>query len=148
MILTAWTKMKLRQCLRVRGIDMKVLLDTHLLIWAACGNLPSKAIPYIDDKANGLLFSSASIWEVAIKNGLGRADFSLDPAALFDGLLAAGYRELPITGRHCLLLRTLPKLHKDPFDRILLAQAVGEGIMLITTDKALEQYSDSIVFVG
>ena len=127
---------------------MRMLLDTHLLIWAACGKLPPKAAAYIDDKANTSLFSSASIWEITIKNGLNRTGFSLDPAALYNGLLGAKYQELPITSRHSLLLGALPMLHKDPFDRILLAQATCEGIVLITTDKVLAQYPGSIIFVG
>ncbi|MCL2165664.1 MAG: type II toxin-antitoxin system VapC family toxin [Oscillospiraceae bacterium] len=127
---------------------MRILLDTHLLIWTAAGNPPSKSVRYIDDKANTLLFSSASIWEVTIKSGLNRADFAVDPAALYNGLLSAGYEELPVTSRHTLLVRNLPMLHKDPFDRILLAQAASEGITLITVDEALAQYPGSIVFVG
>ena len=127
---------------------MRILLDTHLLIWAAADKLPPKAVSYINDKANTLLFSSASIWEITIKSELGRTDFSVDPAALYNGLLGAGYEELPITSRHSLLVRNLPMLHKDPFDRILLAQAASEGIMFITADKVLTQYPGSITFVG
>ena len=127
---------------------MKVLLDTQLLIWAAVGKLPQKAASYIGDNANVLLFSSASIWEITIKDGLGRPDFSIDPTALYNGLLGAGYEELPVTGRHSLLVRTLPLLHKDSFDRMLLAQAASEGVVFITADKTLSQYSGSIIFVG
>ena len=127
---------------------MKILLDTHLLIWTAIGSPPSKAIHYIDDKANTLLFSSASIWEITIKSGLNRADFTIDPVALYNGLLGARYEELPVTSRHALLVRTLPMLHKDPFDRILLAQAASEGITFLTADEILAQYHGSIIFVG
>ena len=127
---------------------MRFLLDTHLLICSAAGNPPTKAIRYIDDKSNTLLFSSASIWEVTIKSGLNRADFMIDPAALYSGLIGAGYEELPVTSRHALLVRTLPMLHKDPFDRVLLAQAASEGITIITADRVLSQYPGSIVFVG
>jgi len=127
---------------------MRILLDTHLLIWAATGNLPSKAIHYIDDKANTLLFSSASIWEITIKSGLNRMDFMIDPTALYNGLLSAGYEELSVTSRHALLLRSLPALHKDPFDRILLAQSASEGVTLLTTDAVLGQYPGSVIFVG
>ena len=148
MTLTALVKTRFQLCLKVLEIDMKVLLDTHLLIWAAAGKLPSKAIPYIDEKANTLLFSSASIWEIVIKSELDRKDFSVDPCALYHGLLCAGYKELPVTSRHCLLVKTLPKLHKDPFDRILLAQAACEAVMLMTADEALAQYSGLVVDVG
>lgn len=127
---------------------MKMLLDTHVLIWAAAGKLPSKALPYFENEANALLFSSASIWETVIKNGLGRLDFSVDPSALYNGLVSAGYKELPVTSKHSLLLKTLPALHKDPFDRILLAQAASEGLAFITADRALAEYPGFIVFVG
>ena len=127
---------------------MRLLLDTQLLIWAAAGNLPLKAVHYIDNKANTLLFSSASIWEISIKSGLNRPDFAVDPAALYNGLLGAGYEELPVTSRHALLVRTLPMLHKDPFDRILLAQAASEGLTLLTADKTVAQYPGSVVFTA
>jgi PIN domain nuclease of toxin-antitoxin system len=118
------------------------------LIWTAAGNLPSKAVRYIADKANTLLFSSASIWEITIKSGFNRADFVIDPTALYNGLLGAGYEELPIISRHALLVRSLPRLHKDPFDRLLLAQAASEGIVLLTSDKVVARYPGSVIFVG
>ena len=127
---------------------MRILLDTHLLIWTAAGKPPSKAIHYIENKANTLLFSSASIWETTIKSGLNRADFSVDPVALYNGLLGARYEELAVTSRHVLLMRNLPMLHKDPFDRILIAQAASEGITFLTADEILAQYRGSVVFVG
>ena len=127
---------------------MKLLLDTHILLWAAAGELPSEAARYIEDMANTLLFSPASIWEIVIKRGLGRTDFVVDPASLHNGLLNAGYQELPITGLHTLLVANLPLLHKDPFDRILLAQAAAEGIPLLTADSNLKQYPGSVIFVG
>ena len=126
---------------------MKILLDTHLLLWAAADELPPAAVRYIEDQANTLLFSPASLWEIVIKRGLGRADFIVNPASLYSGLLSAGYQELPIIGRHTLLLSTLPPLHKDPFDRILLAQAASEGIPFLTSDTLLSQYSGSVIFV-
>ena len=127
---------------------MKILLDTHILLWAATDELPPSATRYIENCANTLLFSPASIWEVVIKHGLDRADFIIDPASLYSGLLSAGYQELPITGRHTLLVSTLPRLHKDPFDRILLAQAASEGIPFLTSDKFLLQYPGSVIFAG
>ena len=127
---------------------MRILLDTQLLIWAAADKLPPRAIPYVENKANALLFSSASIWEIAIKSTLSRKDFLIDPAILYHGLLRAGYKELPVTSRQALLVRSLSKLHKDPFDRLLLAQAACEGITFITADEALTQYSGSATYVG
>ena len=127
---------------------MKILLDTNILLWAAVGELPPDAARYIEDSANTLLFSPASLWEIVIKRGLGRADFIVDPASLYSGLLNAGYQELSITGRHALLVSTLPPLYKDPFDRILLAQAASEGIPFLTSDKFLSQYPGSMIFVS
>ena len=127
---------------------MRILLDTHLLIWSALDRLPAAAARFFEDKANTLLFSPVSVWEVAIKHGLGRADFTVDPSFFYCGLLSAGYQELSITGRHALLVSTLPQLHKDPFDRILLAQAASEGIPFLTVDRRLAQHPGSVIFVG
>jgi PIN domain nuclease of toxin-antitoxin system len=126
---------------------MKLLLDTHILLWAAAGDLPPAAAQYVEDMDNSLYFSAASIWEVVIKRGLGRADFIADPASLYGGLIAAGYLELPVTGKHTLLVGALPNLHKDPFDRILLAQATFEGMPLLTSDATITKYPGSIIFV-
>jgi PIN domain nuclease of toxin-antitoxin system len=126
---------------------MKILLDTHILLWAANGELPYEAAQYINDETNKLLFSPVSLWEVVIKRGLDRTDFIVDPASLYSGLLSAGYEELPVIGRHTLLVATLPHLHKDPFDRILLAQAASEGIPFMTSDITLSQYPGSIIFI-
>jgi PIN domain nuclease of toxin-antitoxin system len=123
---------------------VKLLIDTHLLLWAAAGTLPSKAEPYFSNAENELLFSSASIWEVIIKKGLNRPDFRIDPNALYWGLLNNGYTELDITSRHTLLTANLPPFHKDPFDRILVAQAKAEGAALLTSDKIVSRYSPAI----
>jgi PIN domain nuclease of toxin-antitoxin system len=123
---------------------VKLLVDTHLLLWAAAGSLPENAISYFTDEENELYFSSANIWEVIIKKGLNRPDFQVDPSALYWGLLDNGYTELAITSRHTLLISGLPLLHKDPFDRILIAQAKAEGAMLLTSDKTVSQYSPTI----
>lgn len=126
---------------------MKLLLDTHVLLWAA-GNpqrLSDKTHSLLIDESNELFFSSASIWEIVIKNSLGRADFEVNPVRLFNLLLQNGYRELTITSLHTLAVASLPAIHKDPFDRILLSQASCEGLWLITADHLLQQYSDRIV---
>lgn len=121
---------------------MKLLLDTHLLLWAAGepDKLPATALAEIENTDNELLFSAASLWEVAIKRGLGRADFTVNPRLLRRGLLDNGYQELPITGEHAVAVDGLPPLHKDPFDRMLIAQSIVEGITLLTVDERVAQY--------
>jgi PIN domain nuclease of toxin-antitoxin system len=121
---------------------VKLLLDTHLLLWAAGQpeQLSTAARELLDDPQNELMFSAASLWEVAIKRGLGRSDFRVDPRILRRGLLDNGYSELPITSEHAVAVDGLPPIHKDPFDRILLAQAIVEGIALLTADPLLAQY--------
>ena len=125
---------------------MKLLLDTHLLIWAAIGSdrLSAKARKLIEDPINELYFSAASLWEIAIKNGMGRADFQVDAKVLRRALLDNGYKELPITGAHTVAIESLPPIHKDPFDRILVAQATAEGITLLTTDVLVAKYPGPI----
>ena len=125
---------------------MKLLLDTHLLIWAAIGSdrLSAKARKSIEDPINELYFSAASLWEIAIKNGLGRADFQVDARVLRRALLDNGYQELPITGSHTVAVESLPPIHKDPFDRILVAQATAEGITLLTSDVLVAKYPGPI----
>jgi PIN domain nuclease of toxin-antitoxin system len=121
---------------------MKLLLDTHLLLWAAGtpDRLPDAARGLLDDPQNEPIFSSASLWEVASKHGLGRADFRVDARLLRRGLLDNGYGELPITSEHAVALDSLPRIHKDPFDRILIAQSMVEGITLLTADPLVAQY--------
>ena len=125
---------------------MKLLLDTHLLLWAASepNRLSSSAIVLIEAPENELFFSAASLWEIAIKNGLGREDFQVDPRLLQRGLLDNGYLELPVRGEHAIMLGQLPPIHKDPFDRILVAQAIIEAVTLLTADPVVAQYSRSI----
>lgn len=125
---------------------MSVLLDTHLLLWAAfrSARLPARAREVIEDGQRALWFSAASVWEVAIKRSLDRPDFRVDPGVLRAGLLANGYRELPIEGRHCLTLAALPRLHADPFDRMLVAQAISEGLVLLTADDKIARYEGPV----
>lgn len=125
---------------------MKLLLDTHLLLWAAGApdRLPAAALPLMRDPANILLFSAASLWEITIKRGLGRADFQVDSRVLRRGLLDNGHEELPITSEHAVFIDSLPDLHKDPFDRILVAQATVEGITLLTSDAVIARYPGPI----
>lgn len=125
---------------------MKYLLDTHLLLWAAVGELPQRAEKYILDEANDLYFSPASISEVVIKGSI-REDFHINPTLLYRGLISAGYKELPITTRHTLEVEALPLIHKDPFDRILLAQAICENYMFLTADDTIEKYRGPIIHI-
>jgi PIN domain nuclease of toxin-antitoxin system len=128
---------------------MKLLLDTHLLLWAAGDpdRLSSNAYTLISTKENELFFSAASVWEVTIKSGLGRDDFKVDSRLLRRGLLDNGYRELPICSEHAVSISGLPPIHKDPFDRILIAQATVEGIVLLTNDALVATYPGPIQMV-
>jgi PIN domain nuclease of toxin-antitoxin system len=129
---------------------VRLLLDTHLLLWAAAGEtgpsgpMPGAAEALIIDPENELCFSAASIWEVSIKAGLGRADFRVDPHALRRGLLDNGYVELPVTSAHAAAVGQLPAIHQDPFDRMLVAQATAEGAVLLTSDAAVADYPGPI----
>lgn len=121
---------------------MKLLLDTHLLLWAAGQpeRLSKAARDLIQADGSELIFSTASLWEIVIKRGLGREDFKVDARLLRRGLLDNGYTELPIASEHVVAIDTLPPLHKDPFDRVLVAQALVEGIILLTTDEVVACY--------
>src|SRR5437868_3493566 len=121
---------------------MKLLLDTQLLLWTAGqpDRLSVCARAWIEDKNSELIFSVASLWEIAIKRGLGRDDFQVDPRLLRRGLLDNGYSELPIASEHAVAIDTLPLLHRDPFDRILVAQCLVEGVTLLTADGMVAQY--------
>jgi PIN domain nuclease of toxin-antitoxin system len=125
---------------------VKLLLDTHLLLWAAGKprKLSTVARNLINAPANELFFSAASLWEIVIKHGLGRDDFQVDARLLRRGLLDNGYTELPISSEHAVAIDTLPLLHKDPFDRILIAQAMIEGITLLTVDPLVSRYPGPI----
>ena len=125
---------------------MKLLLDTHLLLWAAGEpeRLSPGALALINDAGNELLFSAASLWEIAIKRGLGRRDFQVDARLLRRGLLDNGYSELPIVSDHVVAIEDLPPIHRDPFDRVLVAQAMVEGIALLTMDPLVARYPGPI----
>ncbi|MCL5425999.1 MAG: type II toxin-antitoxin system VapC family toxin [Gammaproteobacteria bacterium] len=125
---------------------MNLLLDTHVLLWASAEpeKLSDDALSLINDDNNRLYFSAASIWEVVIKNSLQRTDFHVDPHLLRRGLMDNGYLELPISSLHTLNIAHLPSIHKDPFDRILVAQAEAEGFLLLTADELVAQYAGPI----
>jgi len=121
---------------------VRLLLDTHLLLWAAGepNRIQAATRTLLDDADNSLLFSPVSLWEIAIKRGLGRDDFQVDPRLLRRALFDNGYGELAITSEHAVAVDLLPPIHRDPFDRILIAQATIEGITLLTGDPVVAQY--------
>lgn len=121
---------------------MKLLLDTQLLLWAAGdpSRLSAVARALIEAPDNELFFSAVSLWEIAIKRGLGRSDFQADARVLRRGLLDNGYSELPVSSEHAVAIESLPHIHKDRFDRMLVAQATVEGITLLTADSLVAQY--------
>ncbi len=121
---------------------MKLLLDTHLLLWASgrSDRLSEAARVLLSDPQNELIFSAASLWEIAIKSALRRDDFQVDARLLRRNLLDNGYTELVVTSEHAVSTSNLPLIHRDPFDRLLLAQSVVEGITLLTSDQLMTRY--------
>jgi len=124
---------------------LKLLIDTHLLVWDAgeYERLSAAAVAWIGDRRNELYFSVASLWEIAIKQG-SKKEFGIDPRVLRRGLLDNRYSELPIQSEHAFFVSTLPPIHRDPFDRLLIAQATVEGIILLTANPILAQYPGPI----
>ena len=126
---------------------MKLLLDTHILLWAA--STPHKLSPkmhaLIEDENNELFFSAASLWEIVIKNRLGRSDFVVDPKIFRTALMDHGYQEMAINSEHVLMVHDLPLIHKDPFDRILVAQGSIEGMGLLTVDQMVIDYGGTVI---
>lgn len=125
---------------------MNLLLDTHVLLWAAAdpGRIPAPVRELLESPESRLYFSAASVWEIVIKNSLGRPDFHVDPHLLRRGLTENGYQELAVSAQHALAVSHLPALYRDPFDRILVAQAEVEGILLLTADEMVAQYPGPI----
>jgi PIN domain nuclease of toxin-antitoxin system len=130
-------------------VSQRLLLDTHLLLWAALfpDRLPKKASQLMNEAGNTLYFSTASIWEMSIKLTRQRKDLEIDIREWRTGLLANGYQELEITSLHAMAVRDLPDIHKDPFDRLLLAQAMREDLTLVTADELLASYPGPILKV-
>jgi PIN domain nuclease of toxin-antitoxin system len=129
---------------------LNLLPDTQLLLWAAespAGPHIREAAVLMGDPANRIYFSAASIWEVAIKFAQGRADFRFEPRTLRRALIDNGYVELPITSEHGAAVASLPLVHKDPFDRMLVAQAMAEGLILLTADAIVARYPGPIRLV-
>ena len=128
---------------------MRLLLDTHVLLWAAV--IPERLSPttrtLIEDEEHELCFSAASLWEVAIKFGMGRNDFDVDPRLLRRALLENNYSEVAVTGSHAVAVDLLPPIHRDPFDRLLVAQAQIEAMTLVTADATVGRYPGPIQLV-
>ena len=128
---------------------MRLLLDTHLLLWAVASSkrLPGEARTLLEDAANEVFFSAASIWEIAIKSTLRRADFRIDLAAFQSALPRMGLAELPVNAAHAIGVTKLPSIHRDPFDRLLVAQSIAEPLTLLTNDALLARYWDGVRIV-
>lgn len=128
---------------------MRSLLDTQIVLWLAAEphKLSTEARAVLADPSNEICFSVVNLWEVAIKRALDRPTFQLNPVRLRQKLLAAGFHELAVTGDHALEVAHLPPIHRDSFDRILVAQAISEGLTLITADRRLRDYPGSILIV-
>jgi PIN domain nuclease of toxin-antitoxin system len=128
---------------------MKILLDTHVLLWVAGDpkQLSVQAKKLLEDPQNQLYFSAASLWEISIKNKLGRTDFKVDLPVLRRNLLDYGFEEIAINSAHTMAIEALPNIHKDPFDRMLIAQTIVEGITLMTADSAVAEYPVAVLKV-
>ena len=121
---------------------MNFLLDTHILIWAAIAphKISSELASLLSNPSNHLYFSSASIWEISIKESLGKRDFKVSSKKLYDGLIENGYKELKVSALHAMEVIKLPFIHRDPFDRVLVATAIWENMPLLTNDSTLSPY--------
>ena len=131
---------------------MRLLLDTHIALWAivADARLPRAAADVIADPRNAIVVSAATIWEIAIKHGLARGLPTDMPVSGSDALgyfRAAGYELLSVSADHAVAVSALPAFHRDPFDRIIVAQALHEPLRLITHDPVVKRYSDTILLV-
>jgi PIN domain nuclease of toxin-antitoxin system len=129
---------------------VRLLLDTHVLLWVAAEprRLPLEVRERLESPDNDVLFSAASIWELAIKMQIGRVDLGVSPEKLADEAVRRGFDELPVTAAHAAGVRRLPLHHRDPFDRLLVAQALHEPARLLTVDRALEPYSDLVEVIA
>ncbi|OHV83761.1 type II toxin-antitoxin system VapC family toxin [Rhizobium sp. LCM 4573] len=128
---------------------MKVLLDSHLLVWlvGASYRLPLDAREIIENPDHEIFFSSASIWELSIKYSSGKIGLELPPRMLYRVLIESDFQELAVTATHALEVELLQPIHKDPFDRILVAQSMSEGMLLLTSDETIAQYNGPIRLV-
>jgi len=128
---------------------VRILLDSHLLVWISEGSprLPKIVERLLEDDNHRFFFSAVSLWELAIKSALGKSDYRVDVMQLYSELLDNRYEELPLNSRHAFALAGLPPIHKDPFDRILIAQSISEGMLLLTSDETIARYDGAIQLV-
>ncbi|HYZ63550.1 MAG TPA: type II toxin-antitoxin system VapC family toxin [Acetobacteraceae bacterium] len=129
---------------------MRLLIDTHILLWALLktSRLTNEFRAILQDRSSTVVFSAASIWEIAIKRGLGRADFQVDPERVAHAARRIGFTELPVHAAAAARVASLPLLHRDPFDRLLIAQALSEPMHLYTADPQLKPYSELVVLIS
>lgn len=130
-------------------MSLKILLDTPIILQAAADSdrLSAKARRLLLDEENELYFSAASIWEISVLGSLNKAALAADPRLLRRGLLDSGYKEVPISAAHAAAVAQLPELHKDPFDRLLIAQALQEGLELMSADPDILAYKEPVIAV-
>ena len=128
---------------------MRLLLDTHILLWAVgmSARLPAVMRQALENPKNEVYYSAVNLWEIAIKNGLNRPDFQINPDQLLAILPEMDFAELPITARHATAVARLPTLHRDPFDRLLVAQSQTEPMILLTDDELLGQYGGNVQLI-
>ena len=128
---------------------MRVLLDTNVLLWVVTepARLSQDTQTFVRDRSNDVMFSAVSIWEIAIKFGLRRVDFRVDPRSVAKEARDGGFRELPLTASVAAMVDTLPAFHRDPFDRLLIAQAIAVSARLLTADQTLARYSELVTIV-
>lgn len=128
---------------------MRLLLDTHVLIWLALepSKLSRDSLALLEDSRNEMLFSAVSIWEIAIKHALKKPDFRVDPRDMRQACLDNSIREIAMTSDHAIVVGTLPLIHRDPFDRLLVAQAVVEAAELVTRDRTIARYGPPVRLV-
>ena len=126
---------------------MRILLDTHIALWAITDSpqMPRLARALVADPANDIVVSAASVWEIAIKHGLGRGNMPVSGADALSYFREAGYQLVPVSAEQAAFVETLPPIHSDPFDRILVAQAICEPMRLLTHDQNIACYSESVI---
>ncbi len=126
---------------------MKILLDTHILLWALVGDqrLSKKGAKLISDPQNEVLVSAVSLWEVGIKHSLGR--ITVSPECLIEAIASTGFDQLAVTFDHCVTVSRLPIIHRDPFDRMLVAQSLSVPAILMTHDQTMSKYGSTILLV-
>ena len=129
---------------------MRFLVDTHLLLWASgmSSRLPEQARQLLEDPSNEIYCSVASLWEIAIKSALRKPDFRVDLPEFRAALKTMRINELPVMGQHVEKIAALPSIHKDPFDRILIAQSMAEPLTLLTNDAILGKYWEGVMVMG